>query len=51
MPRGVVAVVKTRPESVLDDTQKVMELGGYRQALKPDATTILKEIRPERLIY
>ena len=43
MPKGVVAVVKTRPESVLDDTHKVMELGGYRQALKPDTTTILKD--------
>lgn len=43
MPKGVVAVVKTRPEAVLEDTQKVMELGGYRQALKPDATTILKD--------
>ena len=43
MPKGVVAVVKTRPESVLEATQKVMELGGYRQALKPDPTTILKD--------
>lgn len=38
-----VAVVSTRPETVLDDIQRAMELAGVRSALKPGATTILKD--------
>jgi uncharacterized protein (DUF362 family) len=41
--RGKVAVVRTRPESVLEDTQRVMELAGLRQAFDPAATSILKD--------
>jgi len=39
----VVAVVRTRPESVLEDVQRAMALAGVRNALKPGATTILKD--------
>ena len=38
-----VAVVSTRPETVLDDIQRAMELAGVKSALKPGATTILKD--------
>jgi uncharacterized protein (DUF362 family) len=38
-----VAVVKTRPESVLDDVGRTMELAEARRHLDPGATTILKD--------
>jgi uncharacterized protein (DUF362 family) len=38
-----VAVVKTRPESVLDDVARTMELAEVRRHLAPGATTILKD--------
>ena len=37
-----VAVVKTRPETVLDDIQTAMTLAGVEQHLDPLATTLLK---------
>ena len=37
-----VAVVKTRPETVLDDIQRAMTLAGVEQHLDPLATTLLK---------
>ena len=37
-----VAVVKTRPETVLDDIQTAMTLAGVEQHLDPQATTLLK---------
>jgi uncharacterized protein (DUF362 family) len=40
--KGVVAVVKTRPETVLDDYQRVMELAHFRSALPKDRETLLK---------
>jgi uncharacterized protein (DUF362 family) len=40
--KGVVAVVKTTPETVLDDYQRVMELAGFQAALPTDKETILK---------
>lgn len=40
--RGKVAVLKTRPETVLADVGEVMHLAGYQQALPPDHDTILK---------
>jgi uncharacterized protein (DUF362 family) len=43
MPKARVAVVKTRPETVLEDTARVMELGGVREHLDPGSTTILKD--------
>jgi uncharacterized protein (DUF362 family) len=40
--RGRVAVLKTRPETVLEDYGQVMELAGFREALPQDKSTILK---------
>ncbi|MGQ9584619.1 MAG: DUF362 domain-containing protein [Anaerolineae bacterium] len=40
--RGKVAVLKTTPESVLDDYARLMELAGFQQALPKDRETILK---------
>ena len=37
-----VAVVRTRPETVLDDIQTAMTLAGVEQHLDPQATTLLK---------
>ena len=31
--RGKVAILRTTPETVLDDYAKVMELAGFREAL------------------
>ncbi len=41
--RSKVAVVRTTPESVLQDYQRLFELAGGSQALRRDATTILKD--------
>jgi uncharacterized protein (DUF362 family) len=38
-----VAVVKTTPKTVLEDTQRAMELAGIKDALKSGTTTILKD--------
>jgi len=38
-----VAVVKTTPQTVLEDMQHAMELAGIKNALKQGATTILKD--------
>jgi len=40
--KGKVAVIKTTPETVLQDYARVMELAGLRQALPPGPTTALK---------
>jgi uncharacterized protein (DUF362 family) len=40
--KGVVAVVKTTPETVLDDYRRAMELAGFEAALPKDKETILK---------
>ena len=39
---AVVAVVATRPETVLDDIQRAMVMAGVTDHLDPDATTLLK---------
>lgn len=41
--RAKVAVLKTRPETALEDYQRLMEMAGYREALDPSSTTILKD--------
>ncbi len=41
--RAKVAIVRTRPETVLEDVQRVCELGGLGQALPAGVTTILKD--------
>ena len=38
-----MAVVKTTPQTVLEDIQRAMELAGIKNALKLGATTILKD--------
>jgi len=40
--RPKVAVVSTRPETVLDDVAEAMRLAGYRDALPTTAATLLK---------
>ncbi len=40
--RGHVAVLRTQPETVLEDYARLMELAGFRQALPMDRETILK---------
>ncbi len=40
--KGKVAVLRTRPETVLDDVGRLMEMAGYRAALPEDHETILK---------
>ena len=40
--RAVVAVVATRPETVLDDVQRAMVMAGITQYLDPELTTLLK---------
>jgi len=41
--RATVAVLRTRPETVLDDYRRLFELAGGAEALDPAATTILKD--------
>jgi uncharacterized protein (DUF362 family) len=40
--RGKVAIVKTTPESVLDDYARLMALANYNEVLPKDKTTLLK---------
>jgi uncharacterized protein (DUF362 family) len=40
--RGLVACMKTSPETILDDTDKVMRLGGFEAALPKGVTTGVK---------
>jgi uncharacterized protein (DUF362 family) len=40
--KGKVAVLKTRPETVLHDIREVMRLAGYQDALPKDRDTLLK---------
>jgi uncharacterized protein (DUF362 family) len=41
--RAKVAVLRTQPETVLQDYERLLELAEVRQALDPKATTILKD--------
>jgi len=40
--KGKVAIVKTSPETVLEDYARLMELAGFREALPPENDTLLK---------
>jgi uncharacterized protein (DUF362 family) len=40
--KGIVAVSKTTPETILDDYARVMELAGFEAALPKDRETLLK---------
>jgi uncharacterized protein (DUF362 family) len=42
MSRSTVAVVKTSPATVLEDTHRLMNLAGYQEALPKDRDTALK---------
>jgi uncharacterized protein (DUF362 family) len=42
MPKPVVAVLRTRPETVLEDYHKLMNLAGYQDVIAKDADTALK---------
>ena len=41
--RAKVAVLRTQPETVLQDYQRLFELAGGAEALAPNTTTILKD--------
>ncbi|MFN8625307.1 MAG: DUF362 domain-containing protein [Candidatus Binatia bacterium] len=43
MPRSKVAVLKTQPETVLADYQRLMEMADFQHSLDASATTILKD--------
>lgn len=43
MAKSKVAVLKVKPETILDDIDRLCTLAGMKEALKPDATTILKD--------
>jgi intein/homing endonuclease/uncharacterized protein (DUF362 family) len=43
MARSKVAVVRVRPDHILDDIERLHALAGVEQALKPGAPTILKD--------
>lgn len=40
--KGKVAILKTRPETVVEDVREVMRLAGYQEALPKDKDTLLK---------
>ncbi|GAB4570953.1 MAG: hypothetical protein Kow0077_06400 [Anaerolineae bacterium] len=40
--KGKVAIVKTSPDTVVDDVRRVMQLAGYEDALPADKDTLLK---------
>lgn len=46
-----VAIVRTRPETVLQDVQRVMQLAGIQDALEAGITTILKNNLSWHLMY
>ncbi len=43
MRKPKVAVIKSRPETVLEDIEKAMELASFKEALPQDKVTILKD--------
>ncbi|MDP6933619.1 MAG: DUF362 domain-containing protein, partial [Myxococcota bacterium] len=49
--KSIVSAVRTTPKTVLDDYARLMDLAGYRQALDPKATTILKNNISWHLLY
>ena len=43
MAKSKVAVLKVKPETILEDIERLCELGGMKQALAQGRTTILKD--------
>jgi hypothetical protein len=51
MNRSKVAIIRTKPDTVLDDYQRLCELAGLRDALSRSATTIIKDNISWHLLY
>ena len=51
MTKPKVAILRTTPDTVLDDYQRLCELAGMREALDTSATTILKDNISWHLLY
>jgi len=51
MQPSKVAVLRTTPQTVLDDYVRLCELAGMKEALDPSATTILKDNISWHLLY
>lgn len=51
MTRSRVAVLRTTPDTVLDDYSRLCDLAGMKQALDPSATTIIKDNISWHLLY
>jgi hypothetical protein len=49
--KSTVAILKTSPETVLDDYVRLGELAGLKESLDPAATTILKDNISWHLLY
>jgi len=49
--KSKVAVLRTKPETVLDDYRRLSSLAGLKDALDPSATTILKDNLSWHLMY
>ncbi len=43
MPKSRIAVLRTSPDTVLEDIHRLMRMGGVSAALDPDSPTILKD--------
>ena len=41
--RAKVAILRTRPETAIEDYERLMHLADVKQHLDPSATTILKD--------
>ena len=51
MTKSKVAILRTTPETVLDDYVRICELAGMRESMDPAATTILKDNISWHLLY
>src|SRR5210317_1023503 len=43
MTKAKVAILRTKPETVIDDYRKLCDIAGMKDALDPSAKTILKD--------
>jgi len=43
MAKSTVAVIKTQPDTILEDIERLMKLAGFEGAMQKSATTILKD--------
>lgn len=51
MAKATVAILRTRPETVVEDYRRLGELAGLKEALAPGATTILKDNITWHFVY